>query len=278
MSRLGKCQNHSGCLLAYRGEEVSVPDGQPFVCAECGKSLAEVKKSPTKLIGAIVGGVVVVGLLGGAVLAWPMVKDMLAKKEHHQEATPTPEPGPQGDKPEPPPVKPANSQGEAEPPPVVTKVEKVNLNVDPKVKEEVLKRIDLMPTTTVSSANKDKLYTAVERTRKMGLVVTVPFPKGKAALGPAETEALKTELDKPDIVALRNDPTAVFVILGYADPKGDPKQNLVYSQQRADVVVNSVKAAGVINLVHAVAMGGSTLLDDKNLEKNRIAEVWIVLP
>jgi hypothetical protein len=30
--------------------------------------------------------------------------------------------------------------------------------------------------------------------------------------------------------------------------------------------------------VRSVAMGGSTLLDAQNLEKNRIAEVWVVLP
>ena len=42
MSRYGKCQNFSGCLLAYRGEETEVEDDQPFVCAECGKPLTEV--------------------------------------------------------------------------------------------------------------------------------------------------------------------------------------------------------------------------------------------
>jgi len=35
---------------------------------------------------------------------------------------------------------------------------------------------------------------------------------------------------------------------------------------------------GVTNVMHGVAMGGSRLMDDKNLEKNRIVEVWAVLP
>jgi hypothetical protein len=35
---------------------------------------------------------------------------------------------------------------------------------------------------------------------------------------------------------------------------------------------------GVDNLMHAVAMGGSKLLDAQNLEKNRVVEVWAVLP
>ncbi len=34
----------------------------------------------------------------------------------------------------------------------------------------------------------------------------------------------------------------------------------------------------VINVMHTVGMGGSKLLDAQNLEKNRIVEVWAVLP
>jgi len=60
MSRLGKCNNFSGCLLAYRGEETNVPDGQAFVCAECGKPLVEVKAPAGRWIGYAAGGVVAV--------------------------------------------------------------------------------------------------------------------------------------------------------------------------------------------------------------------------
>jgi hypothetical protein len=34
----------------------------------------------------------------------------------------------------------------------------------------------------------------------------------------------------------------------------------------------------VINVMHTVGMGGSKLVDAQNLEKNRIVEVWAVLP
>jgi hypothetical protein len=30
--------------------------------------------------------------------------------------------------------------------------------------------------------------------------------------------------------------------------------------------------------MHSVAMGSSTILDSQNLEKNRIVEIWAVLP
>ena len=36
--------------------------------------------------------------------------------------------------------------------------------------------------------------------------------------------------------------------------------------------------AAIMNVVHAVGMGSSDLFDAKNLEKNRVVEVWAVLP
>ena len=145
------------------------------------------------------------------------------------------------------------------------------------VKEEVLKRIDLMP--NVSSGNKDKLYNSVERARSMGKILTIPFGSGKITLGAAEAQALKEELEKAEIMKLREDPTAVFVILGYADPKGDEKKNVALSQARADAVLDVMRdKAGLNNVMHSVAMGGSTLVDTKDLEKNRIVEIWAVLP
>jgi outer membrane protein OmpA-like peptidoglycan-associated protein len=285
MSRLGKCNNFSGCLLAYRGEETSVPDGQPFICAECGKPLSEVKAPAGRWIIYAVGGLAVVALIGGAAVTLPK---MLAKKRVTKEAT-TPAPSstpststtttttePPRTTDTPPPANP-DKKGDAEPPATVVAAPKIDLNVDPQVKAEVLKRIDLMP--TLSPTEKDKLYNSVERARKMGLVITVPFGKGKTALSPGDALALKDALEKPDIATLRNDPLAVLVILGYADPKGDAKANLQFSKDRADAVASVIKKDfGDRNLVRSVAMGGSTLLDAQSMEKNRIAEVWVVLP
>jgi hypothetical protein len=45
---------------------------------------------------------------------------------------------------------------------------------------------------------------------------------------------LKSQLEGPELRRLRDDPTAVFVVLGYADPKGDLQKNLAISQTRAD--------------------------------------------
>jgi len=298
MSRLGKCTNYSGCLLAYRGEETNIPEGQAFVCAECGKALTEVKPGAKGLLlyGGI--GVAVLAIAAGAVFG---LKAMKAKQPATAvEIVPTTTP-PSGDAPAATPVPPPDpgysggkgrmkmeatesptepnpaSKGEAEPPPQVVAETKVNLTIDPSVKAEVLKRVDLMP--GIPASDKDKLYNSVERARQMGRVITIPFGKGNAALNPGDVLALKDAFAMPEITKLLSDPLAALVILGYADPKGDPKANLKYSKDRAEAVANVIKKEfGDRNLVRSVAMGGSTLLDGQSMEKNRIAEVWVVLP
>ena len=296
MSRYGKCQNFSGCLLAYRGEETEVENDQPFICAECGKPLTEVG-SPSAMWMRYVYGVVGLIVVGGVlVFAIPSLRSKIIKpkkadagevqtdpssSDHPVATTDTPPPSPTipppVDSPAPTTVPVAEA---AEPPRFVTSPERVDLDAgsqeNKSVKAEVLTRIDTMP---ISEANKDKLYNAVERARSMGKILTIPFGSGKTDLTPADVEALKTELEKPQIAKIRDDPTAVFVILGYADPKGDAKKNLVFSQTRAETVMKNMRdKLGIINLMHTMGMGGSKLLDAENLEKNRIVEVWAVLP
>jgi outer membrane protein OmpA-like peptidoglycan-associated protein len=283
MSRYGKCQNFSGCLLAYRGEETEVDSDQPFICAECGKPLAEVGSPSAMWMRYVYGlvGVLVIG--GGLVFAVPSLREKIIKpkKPDSGEVQPgtatTTEPA--ATTTTEPPLTTADSANE--PPRFVTSPASIDLDVTKQenkaVKAEVLTRVDLMP--NVSSSNKDKLYQAVERARSMGKILTIPFASGKTEMAPADLEALKTELEKPAIARLREDPTAVFVILGYADPKGDAKKNITYSQARADAVLKAMRdRLGIINVMHTIGMGGSKLLDADNLEKNRIVEIWAVLP
>src|SRR5579863_3730023 len=94
MSRFGKCQNLSGCLLAYRGEETEVEKDQPFICAECGKPLAEVKSPAAFWMRYVygLGGVFLVIVIAFAV--FPPLRGLIVKhKEHHEpgERTDTPE-------------------------------------------------------------------------------------------------------------------------------------------------------------------------------------------
>ena len=288
MSRYGKCQNFSGCLLAYRGEETEIENDQPFICAECGKPLTEVGSPSTMWMRYlyIVGGVVVVG--GGLIFAIPSVRHKVFKPKKGEttevqsgtSSSTEPPPSTGTTPPENPIVDNIPPANVAEPPKFVTSPERINLDVTTKenksVKDEVLTRVDLMP---ITPGEKDKLYSAVERAKEMGKLITIPFGSGKTEMSPTDLEALKTELDKPEIQELRNKALTVFVILGYADPKGDAKKNLTISQTRADSVMKSMRdKLGVKNLTYTMGMGGSKLLDAQNLEKNRIVEVWAVLP
>jgi outer membrane protein OmpA-like peptidoglycan-associated protein len=282
---VAKCHNYTGCLRAYRGEEIETDPGKPQVCPECGKPLTTVKRGSGAVKQFLPFVMLAVVLIAVALFVFPVITGMLSKGAAARgKATPSPAPPHLGGAasaiaplatPGPSTVQPS------EPPATITPPARIDMDLakaeNKRVKEEVLTRIDLMP--KVSQANKDKLYNSVERARSMGLVLTIPFGSGKIALSPAEIQILKAELDKPDIMRLRDDPTAVFVVLGYADPKGDEKKNFDISQSRAEAVLDAMRdRCGVNNLMHAVAMGGSTLHDARALEKNRVVEVWAALP
>ena len=243
-TRRGKCENVSGCLLAYRGELLDIPDGQPFVCTECSKPLLEIKRQRNPWIAFLIGLVVLGGIavVGGGLL--PKFGD--AKKPKSMIPTSAnlpPSEAPLTTEPTTPAV------AAAEPPAAVEMPAKIDLDVtkseNRKVKDEVLTRVDLMP---ITQAKKDQLYNSVERARQMGKVLTIPFGKGLTSLSAADVQAIKTEIDKPELTKLRDDPTAVLVILGFADPKGDPKRNIQFSQQRADAVLAAMRdKCGVFN-------------------------------
>ena len=69
MPRTGKCLNYAGCLLAYRNEIVTIPDGAPFVCPECGLPLVEAGgRTPITIPVMILGGISLLVIMGsGAV-------------------------------------------------------------------------------------------------------------------------------------------------------------------------------------------------------------------
>ncbi|MEX1117723.1 MAG: OmpA family protein [Terrimicrobiaceae bacterium] len=145
------------------------------------------------------------------------------------------------------------------------------------VKAEVLSRIDVMP--KLSDEEKDKLYVQVERARGMGKLMSVPFATGQKTLTPTHINALKEKLLLPQFASFKDDPTVVFVVLGFADKAGDPAKNLTLSRDRASAVVDTLKqSCGIMNVTHSVGMGSSEMFDAASLEKNRIVEIWAVLP
>jgi outer membrane protein OmpA-like peptidoglycan-associated protein len=290
-----KCHNYTGCLLAYRGEEIQLAAGSPLVCPECGKPVTPVSGGAAKVMKWVVMGVAATLLVAGAIFAAqyftgkkPEPAGGTAVPPNRTGPVALPSTGASGTT-----KAPTNTTTTTQPKQASTStgvsgnldkpkvVENPDVSLENeqnrKVREDVLKRIDLMP--NISPSNKDKLYNSVTRARGMGMVLQIPFGSGKTALSPNEVAALKNALDDAGIMRLRDDPTAVFVVLGYADSKGDDAKNIAVSQARADSVVSAMRdKAGVANVTHAVAMGGSTLHDPKNLDSNRVVEVWAVLP
>ena len=169
----------------------------------------------------------------------------------------------------------------AEPPPTAIAAAKIDMDVtgqeSKSVRAELLTRIDETP--NILTANKDRLYTSVERTKSMGKIITIPVVSGGSSVSAYDVEILKATLESPDVMKLRDDRTVVFIILGYADSKGDDKKAIAIAQNRADSVYAVMRdKCNVTNVMHAVGMGRAKLLDADNLEKNRIVEVWAMLP
>jgi outer membrane protein OmpA-like peptidoglycan-associated protein len=131
----------------------------------------------------------------------------------------------------------------------------------------------------VSSQNKDRLYSAVDRARGMGRLFSVSFDTLLTRVTPEQIGAMKSQLEHPQIKKFLDDPTLVLVILGYADKQGDDQKNFQISNARAQAVMDALRdQLGIQNVMHVVPMGGTNLLDPRELAKNRIVEVWAVLP
>jgi outer membrane protein OmpA-like peptidoglycan-associated protein len=290
--RIGKCTNYSGCKLAYRNEKITVVTKE-FRCPECGSPLESLGPkrglSPTLVLSI---GVAIVLLLAVGAILWTLGNSSKRQTEV-VELSPTPSPTPT-----PTPIPTATPTPAETPSPVATPTPAPSSNTAPTpvadsagqtidldinlpeiaaVKREVLKRIDLMP--NVSAQNKDRLYGAVDRARGMGRLFSVSFETSLTKISPEEIASMKAQLDHPQIKKFLDDPTLVLVILGYADKQGDDQKNLDISNGRAQAVMDALRdQVGVQNVMHVVPMGGTDLLDARQLAKNRIVEVWAVLP
>jgi outer membrane protein OmpA-like peptidoglycan-associated protein len=315
-NRTGKCTNYTKCTTAYRNQPISVPGN--FICPECGQPLQEVSAaSPVKaklplLVGAGVAALVVIGLIvffathspketkpaGSSVASsepatapgvnTPEIPPATAPVSTPEPATPpavastSPAPGTTSptSSPNEPPL-PTTPEPPAEPAQPVVVEQTVNVDpanaVNQETKTEVLKRIDAMP--KLSDAEKDKLYASVERARGMGRIITIPFASGQTTLSSQNINELKAATQTPQVAKMVSDPTVVFVILGYADTKGQPAANEKVSNARAESAMQALRdKCGFLNVMHAVGMGGSELFASGDRAKNRVVEVWAVLP
>jgi outer membrane protein OmpA-like peptidoglycan-associated protein len=267
-----KCMNHSGCLKAFRGETIELDKGAPLICPECGKPVSVTGGGAQSAIKAVVVllGVGVIAL-GGFVVNKALKKGKPGpgeKKDSIVETTPAPEP-PIPDKTETP--------GKTEPEPAPGPVVQEDSPVTPDIRKEVLARIDEMPDLTPEK--KDRLYNAVQRAQDMRKIIEIPFGSGQSRIQKQQMDEVKRISESPEVTKFRDNLTAIFVVLGFADTKGNKAQNYSISKDRANSVKDHLeKNCNVKNIIHSVPMGSSTLVDKNNAAKNRIVEIWTVLP
>src|SRR5207248_8618246 len=113
--------------------------------------------------------------------------------------------------------------------PVVTDIER----------QEVLKRIDQMP--NVSAANKERLYVYVERAQNLSRLMSVSFEHGGTQLTEMAIKKIVEESRGAEFARQARDSAVVFVVLGYADKKGEEKKNLQVSLDRAGHVMDILR-------------------------------------
>lgn len=241
----GKCSNSTVCSLAQEGQTITTAG--ELKCPECGGALQPVApESSGREHPVMVGAIWLLVVLLGVGLGWKLSR-----------TGSTPEPS--AEKAPAPSARPATSE------------------VSDAQRQEVLKRIDLMPALT--AANKERLYAYVERAQRIKRVMHVSFQGGGTHLSDAGIKKVVEESQKPDFADQAHDPVVVFVVLGYADKSGDEKSNLQASHDRAENVADLLhKRCGVVNVIQAIPMGSSELFNAENPAENRAAEVWAVLP
>jgi outer membrane protein OmpA-like peptidoglycan-associated protein len=144
-------------------------------------------------------------------------------------------------------------------------------------KEDIKKRINSIP--RMSDSEKTKLIDKLDSAQYMQRVGVVYFPTGSTVLPKPAVDKLVSLFKAQELVQKMSDPTLVFIVAGYADMTGDPKGNYKLSDERAQAVANVLPdAAGVLNLVRTVPMGGTDLLSGRRPDQNRAVEIWAVIP
>ncbi len=285
--RLGKCTNYASCKMAYRNEHIVVHTKE-FRCPECGGPLEDIQGSRHAygIWTIIIATVAMVLFLIGVIIwtHWSTVDQNRAPQPAVVLATPTPLPTPTPvptplptPTPTPTPTPPPTPVPTPTPVPISSDHLDTSVAELARIKAEVAKRIDLMP--SIGEGRKTMLFANLAQAKGIRLLTTIAFKTGKQELTPVDLAAVLAGLHDPAVSSLLGNPSVVFVILGYASKTGSDQLNMRLSQDRANVLMNTLQLQCQIqNAIYAVPMGASTLLGKGSLSDNQAAELWIVLP
>lgn len=140
-------------------------------------------------------------------------------------------------------------------------------------------RIDEAPEELYSEKAKTKVRDGLKNARRIFKVHTVYFEKGGAITQDKDVAELTKSLEAQNLQEAMADPRSVFFVLGFADKTGAPETNKKLSVARADAVIGLLRdKCNVLNFTYPVAVGSTEIVAPENKEKNRAAEVWLVLP
>jgi outer membrane protein OmpA-like peptidoglycan-associated protein len=291
----GKCTNRAGCTLAYTGDQIRF-EGAP-ICPECGQPLAVIKGPgggrsklwllillPIVLIGMVAAGYFIVQ----AVLTTTSQTTVTPTPSPTPTVTVTPTPSPSTS----PTVTPTPEQSpspgaspNAPSPGGSPPAGGGSVDANPKklsdadieaTRKQVLTRLQAMPGK--SQQEKDKLADKVQGARSMERLQVVLFEIGRSMIGKPEVDKLIASFSDPKVKEKLSDPTLVLVVAGYADKSGNPGANQALSNARAENIARLIKQAGVTNVIHTVAMGGTDVLENTRPDQNRAVEIWSVIP
>ncbi len=129
-----------------------------------------------------------------------------------------------------------------------------------------------------SQQEKDKLADKVQGARSMERLTTIYFQIGSSMIPKPQVDQLIATFNDQKMRDKMSDPTLVLVVAGYADKSGSPGGNQALSNSRAENIARLVKQAGVTNVIHTVAMGGTDVLENTRPDQNRAVEIWSVIP
>jgi outer membrane protein OmpA-like peptidoglycan-associated protein len=286
----GKCTNRAGCTLAYTGDQIRF-EGAP-ICPECGQPLAVIKGPgggkrklwllillPILLLCMVAAGYFIVQAIIPQPTPTPTpTPTPSATPSPSASATATTEqsasatPSPSGSPPPPSAGPSASASGSVD-----TNPKQLSSSDIEATRKQVLIRLRAMPGK--SDQEKAKLEDKIQSAKSMErLSPVIYFPIGSSMIPKPQADQIVGIFSDAKMKEKMSDPTLVFVVAGYADKSGNPQGNQALSNARAENVARLMKQAGVTNVIHTVAMGGTDVLENTRPEQNRAVEVWSVIP